>query len=62
MAPAGTTSALPTLHLDLKAGQSQAVTLECTPPAGYVCAEGIGQVTLDTFADTNFSNDVVVIH
>jgi hypothetical protein len=50
------------LHLDLKAGEAQPVTLECTPPAGYYCAEGIGQVTLDTFADTNFSNDLALIH
>jgi hypothetical protein len=49
-------------YLDLKAGESQAVSLDCTPPAGYTCIQGQASVTLDTFADTNFRNDVIVIH
>jgi hypothetical protein len=49
-------------YLNLKSGESKAVTVVCTPQAGYSCIQGTAIVTLDTFADSNFSNDVAVIH
>jgi hypothetical protein len=48
--------------LSLASGQSKVVTVKCTPPAGFYCAQGTALVFMNNMADPNFSNDIATIY
>jgi hypothetical protein len=48
-------------NMSLASGQSQPVTVKCTPPAGHYCERGNALVFMNNMADPNFSNDVATI-
>ena len=49
-------------YFGLNAGQSKAVTVICTPQAGYYCEHGTVMAFLNTAADPDTSNNVATIY
>jgi hypothetical protein len=48
--------------LTLASGQSKVVTVKCTPPTGFYCAQGTALVFMNNTADPNHSNDIATIY